>query len=113
MARWYPRAFGTSASALRSSAPYLVSFGKPRLGPGGGGMMVMRTDYLLLVAVQRHGSVGLDEHFDQNNDVVVPGPDALHEPGAAKKLFVDQVSKLGDVETHQTNKQQQQREALA
>jgi len=61
-------------------------------------MMVMRTDYLLLVAVQRHGSVGLDEHFDQNDAVVVPGPDALHEPGAAKGLFVDQVSKLGDVD---------------
>src|SRR3569833_117210 len=43
-------------------------------------------------------SVGLDEHFDQNDAVVVPGPDALHEPGAAKGLFVDQVSTLGDVD---------------
>lgn len=72
----------------------------------------MLTNYLLPEATQRHGRVGFNKHLYQNDAIVMPGTDRLHETCRPKSLLVDKIGKFWDLDARSAGRRRCHGEAL-
>lgn len=53
---------------------------------------------LLLALIERHPGVRFHEDLDQDNSIVVPSADGLHEPRRPQGPLINQIRELGDID---------------
>lgn len=110
MMRWKPSAFGTSASAfLSSNRSVSLHVTKTTIAYAS---HAEPTHNHLLVLVERHRRVRLDEHLDQDDSILVPSADAFHELRRPDRLFVHKVRQFGHVDTGRAGRRRRDRQIL-